>query len=153
MHHVSRCARLGDIMRTLGRIFLLMLCSFCALAQTVKPRITSAVKESQLTTLKFNTHPLARAEFDVGPAQPDMPLQRMLLVLKRSPEQEHALVGMLDQLQDKSSPNFHQWMTPDQFGRQFGAADSDIAAVTAWLAGHGFQVAQVSQGRSVIEFS
>jgi subtilase family serine protease len=130
-----------------------MLCSFCALAQTVKPRITSAVKESQLTTLQFNTHPLARAEFDVGPAQPDMPLQRMLLVLKRSPEQEHALVGMLDQLQDKSSPNFHQWMTPDQFGRQFGAADSDIAAVTAWLTGHGFQVAQVSQGRSVIEFS
>jgi len=80
-------------------------------------------------------------------------MQRMLLVLKRSPEQEHALVGLIDQLQDKSSPNFHQWMTPDQFGQQFGAADSDIEAVTAWLTTHGFQVAEVSKGKTVIEFS
>ena len=52
-------------------------------------------------------------------------MQRMLLVLKRSPEQEHALAGRLDQLQDKSSPYFHQWLTPEQFGQEFGPADAD----------------------------
>jgi hypothetical protein len=137
------------------RIMVATLALFsCSLVSAqVKPRITSAVKESQVTTLRFNTHPLARAEFDVGVARADQPLQRMLLVLKRSPEQEHALAGLLDQMQDQSSPNYHQWMVPEQFGQQFGAADSDIQAVTAWLASHGFQVTEVSQGKTVIEFS
>ncbi|HEX4485151.1 MAG TPA: Ig-like domain repeat protein [Terriglobales bacterium] len=138
-------------MRTLVAILALFSCSL--LSAQVKPRINSAVKESQVTTLRFNTHPLARAEFDVGASQADQPLQRMLLVLKASAEQEHALTGLLDQLQDKSSISYHQWMTPDQFGQQFGAADSDIQAVTTWLTTHGFQVAQVSKGKTVIEFS
>ena len=127
--------------------------SLFAQAAPVKALVTSAVKDSQLTTLRFNTHPLARAEFDVGAALPTLPMERMLLVLKRSPEQEHALAGLLDQLQDKSTADFHQWMTPDQFGRQFGPADPDIQAVTAWLQSHGFRVAEVSKGRTVIEFS
>ena len=77
----------------------------------------------------------------------------MLLVLKRSPEQETALLKLLDDQQDKSSPDFHKWLTPEQFGQQFGPADSDIHAVTSWLQAHGFEVAQVSKGRTVIEFS
>ena len=147
-------------MRPLGRLqlgLLLWLCVSCGrlFSQTapVAARVTSAVKDSQLTTLRLNTHPLARAEFEVGPASPGLLMERMLLVLKRSPEQEHTLAGVLDQLQDKSSPYFHQWMTPEQFGQQFGVADSDIQAVTAWLTNHGFQVAEVSKGKTVIEFS
>src|SRR5258708_6538014 len=77
----------------------------------------------------------------------------MLLVLKRSPDQETALVKLLDDQQDKSSPDFHKWLTPEQFGQQFGPADSDIHTVTSWLETHGFTVAQISKGRTVIEFS
>ena len=33
----------------------------------------------------------------------------------------------------KSSPNYHMWLTPEQFGQQFGPADADIQAVTDWL--------------------
>src|SRR3984957_1041898 len=119
----------------------------------VAPRITQAVDESSLTRLGGNTHPLARAEFDRGAAAPDMPLHRMLLVLKRSPEQETALQQLLLSLQDKSSPNYHKWLTPEQFGRQFGPAEQDLQTVTSWLALHGFEVAGVSKGRVVIEFS
>ena len=54
---------------------------------------------------------------------------------------------------DKSSPNYHKWLTPEQFGQQFGATDQDIQAITTWLASHGLQVTQVSKGRSLIEFS
>jgi hypothetical protein len=80
-------------------------------------------------------------------------MQRMLLVLKRTPEQESALRTLLDSQQDKASPNHHKWLTPEQFGKQFGPADSDVQTVTAWLRSCGFQVAALSRGRTAVEFS
>ena len=115
--------------------------------------ITQAVDETKLTLLKGNTHPLARPEFDRGAAPPSLPMERMLLVLTRSPEQEAALQRLLEEQQDKSSPNYHKWLTPEQFGRQFGPSDQDIQTITSWLRVHGFQVAKVAKGRTVIEFS
>jgi len=56
-------------------------------------------------------------------------------------------------VQQSGSPNYHKWLTPEEFGQQFGASDADIQAVTSWLQGHGFQVQPVSKGHSLIEFS
>ncbi len=117
-----------------------------------RPLITAAVDETQLTTLKGNTHPLARPQFDLGTAPASLPMERMLLVLKRSPEQEFALRKLLDDQQDKHSPNYHKWTTPEQYGRQFGPSDADIQTITAWLQSHGFQVGS-TKGRTVLEFS
>jgi len=119
----------------------------------VPTRITQAIDETNLTVLKGNTHPLARPEFDRGAAPSNLPLNRMLLVLQRSPQQEAALKQLLDQQQIKSSSNYHAWLKPEQFGRQFGPADQDIQTITSWLASHGFQVNRVAKGRWVIEFS
>src|ERR1700760_4921099 len=85
--------------------------SIIGLGQQISPRplITQPLVESQLTTLKGNTHPLAQPRFDVGAAPPDLPMNRMLLVLKRSPEQEHALHGLLDDQQDRTSAHYHKW--------------------------------------------
>lgn len=115
--------------------------------------ITQRVDESKLTVLTGNTHPLARAEFDRGMAPSDLPMERMLLVLKRSPEQEASLEKLLAEQQDKTSPNFHKWLTPEQFGQEFGPSDSDIETITEWLETRGFQVTNVAKGRDVIEFS
>jgi len=117
-----------------------------------QPLIQQAIDESKLAVLTGNTHPLARKENDLGTAAPDLPMERMLLVLKRSPAQEHALRKLLDEQQDKSSPNYHRWMTPEQYGQQFGPTDADMQTVTAWLQSHGFQVGS-SKGRTVLEFS
>ncbi len=125
-------------------------------AQTAPPKpalITQPIEESKLTVLRGNTYPLALAKYDRGAAPASLPMQRMLLVLKRSPGVEASLVALLDQQQDKSSPNYHAWLTPEQFGQQFGPADADIQAITSWLQLQGFQVAKVSNGRTVIEFS
>ena len=121
-------------------------------ATVARPLITQSVDESQLTTLKGNTHPLARPEFDLGTAPASLPMKRMLLVLKRSPDQEAALRKLLDDQQDKASPNYHQWLTPEQFGKQFGPTDSDIQTITEWLQSHGFEVG-ATKGRTVLEFS
>ena len=122
-------------------------------AGIVPSRITLPIDEAQWTVLKGNTHPLARAEFDRGAATPGMTLHRMLLSLKRGPDQEAALHQLLVNLQDKSSPNYHQWLTPEQFGKQFGPSDQDMQTVTSWLESHGFQVTNVTKGRTVIEFT
>jgi len=115
--------------------------------------ISRPVDELQRTVLTGNTHPLARAEFDRGAASPAQTMRRMILVLKRSAEQESALRKLLDDQQTKGSPGYHQWLTPEQFGRQFGPSDADLATVRAWLESHGFQVASISKGRTAIEFS
>jgi len=117
-----------------------------------RPLITQPIDEAQLSVLKGNTHPLARREFDVGTAPATLPMQRMLLVLKRSPDQESALRKLLDDQQDKASTHFHKWLTPTQFGQQFGPTDNDIQVITSWLQSHGFQVGS-TKGRAVLEFS
>ncbi|MGB8762127.1 MAG: protease pro-enzyme activation domain-containing protein, partial [Candidatus Sulfotelmatobacter sp.] len=116
------------------------------------PLITQPVDESQLSVLHGNTHPLARPQFDLGTAPATLPMLRMLLVLKRSPQQESALRKLLDDQQDKASPRYHKWLTPAEFGRQFGPTDVDIQIIITWLQSHGFQVG-TTKGRTVLEFS
>ncbi len=96
---------------------------------------------------------MARPEFDRGLAPSTLPMDRMMLVLKRSPQQEAAFQKLLAEQQDHSSPNYHKWLTPEQFGAQFGASDQDIQTVTTWLQSQGFVVNKVSTGRTLIEFS
>lgn len=125
-----------------------------ASAQAAPPaRITQAIDEKNLVLLKGNVHPLARSDYDQGAVGDGLQLHRMLLLLQRSPDQETALEKLLDDQQDKSSPNYHAWLTPQQFGQQFGPAEADIQTVTTWLQSHGFQVTNVTAGRTLIEFS
>src|SRR6202007_1070249 len=119
----------------------------------VPARITQASEAPQAIPLKGTVLPLARPEFDRGAVEDSMPVTRALLLLQRSAEQEAQLSQLLEDQQNKASANFHEWLTPQQFGQQFGPADADIQSVTDWLTSHGFQVAKVSAGKTVIEFS
>src|SRR5882724_9849631 len=140
---------------------LLLLCALgsCLAAgvlqgqQAPASRVLQAVDNSVRVTLRGNTFPLARPEFDRGEAPANLPLNRMLLVLKRSDQQEAALLRLMENQQYRKSSSYHQWLTPVDFGARFGPSDADIAAVTNWLQSSGFQLAQVSKGRTVIEFS
>jgi subtilase family serine protease len=130
-------------------------CSYYADAQatSVSTRIQQAVDEKHLVSLLGNVHPLARPEFDQGPVADSQPLMRMLLLLQRDPAQEADLAQLLSEQQDRSSPNYHSWLTPQEFGQRFGLADADLQVVTQWLAAHGFTGIRVANSRTVIEFS
>ncbi len=130
----------------------------CAVAHgqlAVRPevRVVQGIDEGQRVTLAGNTHPLAKAQNDRGAVAGSAPMQRMILSLTHSDAQEAALTALLAAQQDKNSPNFHKWLTPGDFGAQFGASDADIAKVNAWLSGHGFTVSQIGAGKNYIEFS
>ncbi|HET6931464.1 MAG TPA: protease pro-enzyme activation domain-containing protein [Candidatus Acidoferrum sp.] len=124
-------------------------------AQThpVPSRVTAEVDESRTVSLKGNVHPMARPEFDRGAVADSQPMTRMLLTLQRSAEQETALQQLMDAQQTKGSASYHAWLTPEQFGKQFGPSDADVQAVTDWLTRQGFQVAKVAAGRTSIEFN
>lgn len=119
----------------------------------VPARITQAIDEESLVTLRGNVPPVARPEFDQGPVDDVTPMSRMLLLLQRSPEQQAALRELMQEQLSKDSPNFHKWLTPQQFGQQFGPADTDIEIVKSWLVAHGFQDIKTANGRTTIEFS
>jgi len=116
-------------------------------------RIVNAIDEKQLVTLNGTVHPLANAKNDRGAAPDSTPLNRIHLLLKRSATQQATLDQMIGQLHTPGNPNYHKWLTPDQFGKQFGVSDQDIATVETWLTGHGFNVIGVKPGKQVIEFS
>src|ERR1700681_1767007 len=118
-----------------------------------RARITQAIDEKQLVSLHGNVHPQAHAKFDQGAVSDAQPLDRMLLLLQRAPEQEAALRQLLDDQLTLNSPKHHAWLTPQQFGSQFGPSDADIQATTSWLSAKGFHSIKVGAGRTVIEFS
>jgi Pro-kumamolisin, activation domain len=126
-----------------------------ASAQTsnVAPRITQAVDETNLVTISGSVHPLAQAKYDRGAAPDSQPIRRGMVLLQRSPAQEAALRQLMDAQQSSSSPSYHKWLTPAQFGEQFGASSADIQTVSSWLTSHGLQVNRVSAGGTIIEFT
>lgn len=156
----SRCHSLTicSSLLTLAALFVFNAVSFAQESANAvsspnpQPLITQTIDETELTTLTGNTHPLARPQYDLGTAPATLPMERMLLVLKRSPQQEASLEKMLDDQQDKKSPSYHHWLTPAEFGKQFGPTHTDIQTITTWLQSHGFQVSS-SKGRTVLEFS
>jgi hypothetical protein len=82
---------------------------FAQQSPTVNPaRITQVVDDSVLTTLRGNVHPLAKPQYDKGPADPSLPAERMQLVLKRSSGQEIALRQSLGSLQDTNSAHYRK---------------------------------------------
>jgi len=111
------------------------------------------IDNSQRVTLRGNIHPLAQARYDQGAVVDSFPAERMLLLLKRSPARETALRQFIEDAHAPGRRSYHQWLTPEQFGKLYGPAESDVAGVVAWLQSHGFSVARVSRGKTAIEFS
>ena len=122
-------------------------------AQVRSAMVRETVNDASRVTLAGNTHPQIAHATDLGRLPDETPTGRMTLVLKRSPLEEQALEGYLQSLQDPNSSNYHQWLTPEQFGARWGAVDSDLAAVKSWLESHGFTVEETLPGRTMVEFS
>jgi hypothetical protein len=120
-------------------------------ASTVQ--IVNRIDERNLVTLKGNTLPVANARNDRGRVSPSLPMNDLVLVLSRSPQQQAAFDKFVASQYEAGSPNYHQWLEPEEVGAKFGPAQSDIDTVSAWLAGHGFSTGEVSKDRMTIRFS
>src|SRR5580700_47986 len=127
------------LLRFSGALFVLC-ASALSLSAQVRSRIAGPVDNSSTVRLARTTHPLATALNQTGRAGADLPMARMLLHLTGSADQEAAIETLLAGQHDPASPSYHQWLTPDQFGQQFGVAQADLDAITGWFKSQGFTV-------------
>jgi len=127
--------------------------SFAECTSLAVNRVTSVVDDSVLAPLPGNVHPLARPEFDQGKVDDTLPLEHIIMLLKRSPAQELALQTRIDQMHNHQSPLFQRWLNANEVGSCYGVADADIAAVSSWLQKHGFTVDSVPAGKMMLIFT
>jgi subtilase family serine protease len=116
-------------------------------------RILQPIDDSQRAAVRGSAHPLAKPEFDAGRADGNMKISGASLTFALSPVQHAALQALLSEQQDRSSPNYHKWLSPEQYASRFGISQADLAKVTSWLQSEGFEVISVSRSRTMISFS
>ena len=116
-------------------------------------RIVESIDEANLVQLQGNTHPVARSDYDQGAVPDDFAMEHLLLQLKRSPEQEERLEQLIDELHDRQSPRYHQWLTAEQLGAEFGPAQQDLEVVANWLQRHGFKINVVYSSGTTMDVS
>ncbi|HLK69021.1 MAG TPA: protease pro-enzyme activation domain-containing protein [Bryobacteraceae bacterium] len=116
-------------------------------------RIAQPIDERQLIPLSGTKHAKAQARYDQGPEDPSRNLPYITLMLKPSAAQQSSLEKLLQDQQDRSSVRYHRWLTPEQFGDQFGLAPSDYAAVSDWLESQGLHLEQKARARNFVAFS
>lgn len=121
-------------------------------AQAVPDRITQNIASSKLVQMNDLPAQLKHA-VDLGRVAPTLPMNRMVLLLQPSPQQRQALENLMRQQQQVGSPMYHKWLTPQQFGDQFGISQDDVNQVTGWLQSQGFHIDHVSNSRQWIVFS
>jgi subtilase family serine protease len=138
-------------MRSLKLLLPLLASTLCFAGQA--DRITGPIDSSQMIRLPGHADPKALPQYDQGPVEPSFQFGRVTLVMAPSPSQQVALNLLLAQQQDRSSPNYHKWLTPEQFAERFGVSQGDISKITAWLQSQGFQVFSVPRGRTSVSFS
>src|ERR1017187_3673043 len=61
-----------------------------------------------------------------------------------------ALTDLLNQLYDPASPNYRRYLTPEQFGAQFGPAEADYQAVVAFAQANHLTVTGAHSNRMLL---
>jgi len=141
------------VLRVAALFLIAWMASLAAAQSGPRDRIASRIDNRMRTPLAQGLHRLARPDFDQGPVSDDLPINRAILQLSLSAAQQQDLDQFLKQLSDPSSPNYHRWLTPEQFGARFGATQADLDKLTAWLESQGLQLESVPAGRNHIIFS
>jgi subtilase family serine protease len=75
------------------------------------------------------------------------------MMLRRSSPKEQELQQFIKGQYNPHSPDFHRWLTPQQFGDRFGPSTQDIGRVTQWLRQQGFRLNHVPSGGLFVDFS
>jgi subtilase family serine protease len=140
-------------LRLWGAVAAMALAAGSLVAQGPAVRISAEINDGQQTVLPGSKHPLALAQLDAGRVPADTKLAGVTIFFNRSPQQEADLKALIQAQQTPGSPQYHQWLTPDQFAVRFGMADADLQKVQGWLEREGFAVDSINRSRNAIHFT
>jgi hypothetical protein len=138
---------------TLGIVFLCTVLVSSPTFAAAPDRITGPIDASQTVVLAKSHQPKAQPQYDRGPVDPSFQLNYVTLLMAPSASQQKELDQLLAEQQDRTSPNYHKWLTPQQFADRFGLSQNDLAKVTAWLTSEGFQIIKIGGSRNTVIFS
>jgi subtilase family serine protease len=126
-----------------------------ASAQSVSQadRISAAIASDQMVTLVGHVPHKAKPEYDQGPVDSSFQLNEVTLLTLPSPSQQKAIDLLVAEQQDASSPNYHKWLTPEEYANRFGLSANDVQKISTWLKSQGLDVMNVARGRNWIVFS
>ena len=99
-------------------------------AKPIAPQITQPVSASVRQTLANSVPAEIHIAADQGRTSGSLPMKDMLLRLKPSAAQTAALAKFMDDVQNPNSARYHHWLTPAEFGANFGVVDKDLQTVT-----------------------
>ena len=143
-------------MVTSSRARVCLLCTAVVLSTfsyAVTPdRINGPLSGGPKIALRGNVHGLAKPENDLGRADGGRLMQGVTLAFHPSAAQQKDLDNFLAELGDPSSPNYHKYITPRQFGQRFGMSSNDLNKVISWLQSEGFTNIKVANGRNQVSF-
>ena len=105
-----------------------------------RDRVAARIDRTQRVVLRGYTPRQAQSQFDQGRVDATFQMPAMVLHLKASDTQASDLAQLLADQQNPTSPNFHKWLTPEQYADRFGVSQADIDRITAWLTAQGFTV-------------
>ena len=120
---------------------------------TQEVRLTRQIDPTDRVVVTPRLHPLAAAGTDQGAIPGTAVLHGMVIEFRRTTQQQAELEQLLAAQQDRGSPEYHRWLTPEQFGERFGVAPADADSVRQWLENEGFQIDESSRSRTFIRFS
>ena len=153
MFLLDACRLRQTLLRLLSLALIATMAPHSAHGQAV-PQITQPINSRSLSPLEGSVHALVHlGANDLGAVPDDTPAGTLTLMLQRPAEQEQQLQRFLREVHTPGSPNYHKWLTPEQFGKTYGVADSDLNAVQSWLQSQGLKVEKVSASKNTLEFS
>jgi len=98
-------------------------------------------------------HPLAQPRYDQGPVEATFRLGHIQMMFQQTAAQRAALDQLLAAQRDPASPDYHHWLTPEQYADRFGLSPADLARATTWLKSAGFTIEYTARARDWIAFS
>lgn len=129
---------------TAGRLVI------CAIAVALCVIVGSAQSAAQTVPLRGTVSPEALKLSTYG----DLPATRILsLQVWFKPRNQEQLNALLAGQQDPSSPQYHSWLTPQEYASRFGVTQPEFDQVSNWLRSEGFQVTGGSPLNGCIKFS
>jgi subtilase family serine protease len=127
------------LLRRFGRLALCTIVALTTWSATLAAQELAPIEGNHLNYVPFTTE-----------LPEDQTLQLAVIMALRHRDQ---LQQLLDDLQDRDSPSYHRWLTPQQFARRFGPAAGQVQAVTDWLRSRGLRVTRIDPIARTILFA
>ncbi len=125
-----------------------------AVAANAQPsRISQRVDNARRTVLTGHIRPQARPENDQGRVSPSLSLPYVTLTLAPSDAQAAELEQLLADQQTPGSPDYHRWLTPEQYADRFGVSEPDLSQIAGWLQAQGLTVVSTARARNLVAVS